>query len=133
MSVVASDEVEIRSEPDVVQARQRVRALATTLRFSLVDLTKLVTAASEIARNTLIHGGGGVMRAEAIDEPGRTGIRMVFEDSGPGIANLDDALTDGWTSGSGLGMGLPGTRRLVSEFDIETGPGGTRVTLARWR
>jgi serine/threonine-protein kinase RsbT len=125
--------VHVQSQDDVVQVRQKVRAAGSAMGFSLVDLTKLVTAASELARNTLVHGGGGEVRIEAVDDGGRRGLRLSFEDQGPGISDLEQALTDGFTSGSGLGLGLGGSRRLVNEFEIESTPGaGTRVTVAKW-
>jgi len=123
----------IVSNNDVVRARQLVRTLAQECRLSLVDQTKLVTAASELARNTLVYGGGGTMRAGLADNGSRRGVRVAFEDSGPGIPDLDLALTDGWTSGSGLGLGLSGSRRLVDDFTVDTEPGrGTTVTIAKW-
>jgi serine/threonine-protein kinase RsbT len=126
--------VKIRSQDDVVRVRQAVRAEATALGFSLVDLTKLVTAASELARNALVHGGGGEVRIERIADNGRAGLRAVFADDGPGIANLEEALRDGFSSGSGLGLGLGGARRLVSGFEIDSAPGaGTRVTIVKWK
>jgi len=124
----------IQAEDDVVRARQLVRKRAQELRFSLVDQTKLVTAASELARNTLVHGGGGEMVLEVLDGPGRSGIRLEFTDSGPGIADIPLALTDGYTTGTGLGLGLSGARRLVNEFDVRSAPGaGTCVTVVKWR
>jgi serine/threonine-protein kinase RsbT len=123
----------IRSSEDIVRVRQAVRAWAVDLRFSLVDQTKIVTAASELARNTLDYGGGGLVRLEALTEGARRGLRLTFEDKGPGIADVERALTDGYTSGSGLGLGLGGARRLCNEFRIESRPGeGTRVAIARW-
>jgi serine/threonine-protein kinase RsbT len=123
----------IVSNDDVVRARQLVRNLALDVRLSLVDQTKVVTAVSELARNTLVHGGGGTMRAMHVDRAGRRGLRVVFEDSGPGIPDLDLALTDGWTSGTGLGLGLSGSRRLVDEFTLDTEVGrGTTVTIVKW-
>lgn len=99
----------------------------------LIDLTKLVTAVSELARNTMVYGGGGDMDWQILDEPPRTGLRLVFRDEGPGIPDLKLAMTDGWTSGSGLGLGLTGAKRLVEEFELETEPGkGTRITITRW-
>jgi serine/threonine-protein kinase RsbT len=124
----------LRSEQDVVRARQAVRKLAQENGLSLVEQTKLVTAASELARNTLIHGGGGHMDMDILQQDKRTGIRLVFADHGPGIADLSLALTDGWTSGNGLGLGLSGARRLASDFHIDSAPGrGTRVTIVRWK
>jgi serine/threonine-protein kinase RsbT len=125
--------VRVQSQDDVVQVRQKVRAEATALGFSLVDLTKLVTAASELARNTLVHGGGGLVRIAVLERDGRRGLRLTFADEGPGIPDIDRALTDGYTSGGGLGLGLGGARRLVNEFEIDTRPGaGTRVTVVKW-
>ena len=124
----------LRTEEDIVASRQKVRALAQQLKFSLVDQTKMITAASELSRNTVVHGGGGRMRWELLDEGMRRGLRLHFEDEGPGIADVKLALTDGWTSGSGMGLGLPGSKRLVHEFDIASAPGaGTRVSITRWK
>lgn len=118
----------------MVSVRQAVRAWAVEMKFSLVDQTKLVTAASELARNTLIHGGGGSARLEALEDGGRQGIRLIFEDQGPGIEDVKLALTDGYTTGHGLGLGLSGSRRLVNEFEITTSPGeGTRVAVTKWK
>ena len=126
--------VPILAEPDVVRVRQVVRQWADQLRFSLVDQTKLVTAASELARNTLIYGGGGNMRLEVINEGVRVGLRLAFEDKGPGIADIDLALRDGYTTGTGLGLGLGGAKRLANEFEIQSKPGvGTRVAITRWK
>jgi len=114
--------------------RQAVRQRAVELGFNLVDQTKIVTAASELARNTLQYGGGGTLRIEEIIEGPRRGLRLVFEDDGPGIANLELAMKDGYTTGNGLGLGLSGAKRLSNEFDIHSRPGeGTRVTIVRWR
>ncbi|WLQ45267.1 ATP-binding protein [Streptomyces laculatispora] len=125
--------LEITTNAGVVQARQLVRALAQQCRLSLVEQTKLITAASELARNTLIHGGGGTMTAALVEKRGRLGVRLAFADQGPGIIDVDLALTDGWTSGSGMGLGLSGSRRLVDEFVLDTTPGhGTRVTISKW-
>jgi serine/threonine-protein kinase RsbT len=124
----------LRSERDIVLARQQVRRLTQELKFSLVDQTKMVTACSELARNALIYGLGGVMHWEVLTADARTGLRLEFADQGPGIPNMDLAMTDGWTSGHGLGMGLTGAKRLVNEFAIETKVGaGTRVTITRWK
>jgi serine/threonine-protein kinase RsbT len=134
MPVVHSEERSIQSSEDVVSVRQVVRQQALELGFNLVDQTKIVTAASEIARNTLQYGGGGTLRVEAIHEGQRRGLRLVFEDNGPGIPDVELAMKEGYTSGTGLGLGLPGARRLSNEFTIDSRPGeGTRVTLARWR
>ncbi|MDA8521298.1 anti-sigma regulatory factor [Acidovorax sp. NCPPB 4044] len=124
----------IESEQHIVACRQTVRALCTRLRFSLVDQTKVITAASELSRNTLVHGKGGQMRWEVLEQAGRTGLRLHFEDEGPGIADIALALSDGWTSGGGMGLGLPGSRRLVNDFDIRSAPGqGTHVTITKWK
>lgn len=134
MSAADTGSLPVRSEQDIVVARQAVRQIAQRLRFSLVDQTKMVTAASELARNTLVYGGGGDMRWSVVRNGPRSGLRLDFVDEGPGIADLALALTDGWTSGSGLGLGLTGTRRLVNEFEIDSAPGrGTRVTITRWQ
>jgi serine/threonine-protein kinase RsbT len=124
----------LREERDIVMSRQLVRKLTQELRFSLVDQTKMVTATSELSRNTVVYGRGGEMRWDVLEQGAKKGLRLVFADNGPGIADLNLALTDGWTSGSGMGMGLSGSKRLVQEFDIDTTIGaGTRVTIARWR
>jgi len=126
--------IQLRNEHDVVAARQVVRTVTQHLRFSLVDQTKMVTAASELARNTIIHGGGGTMQCEITQRDGRDCVRLVFEDQGPGISDMSLAMKDGWSSGTGLGMGLPGTKRLVNEFQVDTVPGqGTRIVIARWK
>ena len=131
---IRSGEAPVRSEHDIVLARQQVRKLTQELKFSLVDQTKMVTAASELARNALIYGQGGTMYWDVISSDGRDGLRLKFADEGPGIPNLELAMTDGWTSGTGLGMGLTGTKRLVNEFDIDSQVGaGTRVTITRWK
>ena len=128
-----ADRVEVRSDQDVVRVRQLVRTIAVAVKLSLVDQTKIVTAASELARNTLVYGGGGTVEASLVDNGRRPGIRIVFADQGPGIADLDLAFTDGYTTGSGLGLGLSGARRLVDEFDIDTAPGrGTSITVTKW-
>ena len=130
----ATGSVPLRSEEDIVVSRQKVRVLTQHLKFSLVDQTKMITAASELSRNTLVHGGGGQMRWELLDDGVRRGLRLLFEDEGPGIADIRLALTDGWTSGGGMGLGLPGSKRLVHEFEIASAPGqGTRVSIARWK
>ncbi|HEY0682547.1 MAG TPA: ATP-binding protein [Steroidobacter sp.] len=125
----------VRSGEDVVKVRQAVRTMAMDLGFSLVDQTKVITAASELARNTVTYGGGGEVRIERLNEgPKRAGVRLTFEDRGPGIANIELALTDGYTTGTGLGLGLNGARKLSHEFDIWSQPGvGTRVTITRWK
>ena len=124
----------VRAEDDVVRVRQTVRTWSVQLGFSLVDQTKMVTAASEIARNTVIYGKGGTLRMEALTNGGRRGLRLIFEDKGPGIRDLDLAMRDGYTTGTGLGMGLGGAKRLVNEFQVDSRPGeGTTVTLTRWK
>jgi len=131
--VEKDDVVEVRSSEDVVRVRHEVRSRAATAGLSLVDQTKLVTAASEIARNTVIYGGGGTARVQMLRNGSRRGVRLIFEDQGPGIADIERALTDGFTSGSGLGLGLGGAKRLCNEFEIKSLPGeGTTVTLTRW-
>jgi serine/threonine-protein kinase RsbT len=134
MSVSKNEVFSIRVSDDVVLVRQAVRKWTTEQGFSLVDQTKMITAASELARNTLDYGGGGTVRLEALEERGRRGLRLTFEDQGPGIPDLELALTDGWTTGKGLGMGLSGSKRLVNEFEIHSRPGeGTRVAITRWK
>lgn len=125
--------IPIVEEADVVHVRQRVRALATELRFSLVDQTKLVTAASELARNALTYGGSGSAEIEVLGAEERRGLRVIFTDQGPGIANIEEAMRDGFTTGSGLGLGLGGAKRLVNEFEIASAVGkGTRIAITRW-
>lgn len=134
MTVLKSDILPVRSEMDVVQVRQIVRAWAAELAFGLVDQTKVVTAASELARNTLRHGGGGEMRIDALNDGAKRGVRLTFADKGPGIADIAMAMRDGFTTGGGLGMGLPGTKRLVNEFEIASQAGeGTTVTIIKWK
>jgi serine/threonine-protein kinase RsbT len=127
-------ELALGSQDDVVLVRQAVRSAAIGIGLNLIDQTKIVTAASELARNTVVYGGGGLARVETIREANRQGLRLIFEDKGPGIADIDLAMKDGFTSGSGLGLGLGGAKRLSNEFQIESRPGeGTRVTIARWK
>ena len=115
-------------------SRQMVRQLTQALKFSLVDQTKMITAASELSRNTLVHGRGGIMRWELLEDGVRRGLRLHFEDEGPGIKDAKLAMTDGWTSGGGMGLGLPGSKRLVHEFELDSTPGqGTRVRITRWK
>lgn len=134
MNIQQSDSVPLQTENDVVTARQFVRKLAQQAKFSLVDQTKLVTAASELGRNAVKYGGGGVMNTELIEDGGRIGLRLHFVDTGPGIPDIEQALTDGWTTGGGLGMGLSGAKRLVNDFSIQTEVGkGTHVSITRWR
>jgi serine/threonine-protein kinase RsbT len=134
MAVLASDEVAIHREDDVVRVRQVARQWSIELGFSLVDQTKIVTAASELARNTKVYGGGGAMVVESIEENGRRGLRLTFSDQGPGIPDVPAALRDGYTTGSGLGLGLGGARRLVNEFHVSSTVGeGTRVVVVKWK
>jgi serine/threonine-protein kinase RsbT len=134
MTVTGSaEDLRIESGDDVVRVRQLVRARAIAAKLSLVDQTKLITAASELARNTLVHGGSGTARIESLEREGKRGVRATFSDAGPGIADVAQAMTDGYTSGSGLGLGLGGARRLVDEFDLTTAVGtGTTVTVVKW-
>ncbi len=134
MVVMKNDTMQIQASDHVVLVRQAVRKWAIDLGFSLVDQTKMITAASELARNTLDYGGGGTVRLEALENGHRRGLRLTFEDQGPGIPDIDKALTDGYTTGKGLGMGLSGSKRLVNEFEIASRVGeGTRVTITRWK
>jgi serine/threonine-protein kinase RsbT len=124
----------VRSSHDIVVVRQVVRSWAVELGFNLIEQTKVVTAASELARNTIDHGGGGTVRLQSLRDGGRSGLRLTFEDKGPGIPDLNLALKDGYTTGGGLGLGLSGAKRLSNEFNIESRPGeGTRVAITRWR
>jgi len=124
----------LRTEHDIVMSRQTVRKLTQELKFSLVDQTKMITAASELSRNTVVYGGGGEMRWEIVANGVRQGLRLHFEDKGPGIPDMELALTDGWTSGKGMGVGLSGSRRLVNEFEIRSEVGvGTCVSITRWK
>jgi serine/threonine-protein kinase RsbT len=130
----SNETLEIRTSADVVAVRQATRAMAERSGLTLVDQTKLVTAASELARNTLDYGGGGTVRLETVENGSRRGVRITFEDRGPGIPNVAEALKDGFTTGTGLGLGLGGARRLVNEFAIDSVLGqGTRVVIARWK
>lgn len=134
MAVLESSVHPIQSSEDVVRVRQLTRERAVSQGFSLVDQTKLVTAASELARNTLEYGGGGEVTVEVLNNGARKGVRLTFSDKGPGIVDVELALKDGYTTGNGLGLGLSGARRLSSEFTIESKPGeGTRVVITRWR
>jgi serine/threonine-protein kinase RsbT len=134
MTTQKSERLEIRSSDDVVRVRQLARTLALAAGLSLVEQTKIITAASELARNTLDHGGGGFVLAELVEAVGRRGIRLTFEDQGPGIVDIDTALKDGFTTGRGMGLGLGGARRLSNEFSIESKLGeGTKVVIARWK
>jgi serine/threonine-protein kinase RsbT len=134
LPVARDDSVPVRTSEDVVRVRQEVRTRAVQAGFSLVDQTKIVTAASEIARNTIDYGGGGTVRLQVLHEGLRKGVRLIFEDQGPGIGDVKLALTDGYTTGSGLGLGLGGAKRLCNEFILDTQPGkGTKVTITRWK
>lgn len=134
MVVTRDETMPVQSSEDVVRVRQATRTWAVEMKFSLVDQTRLVTAASELARNTVDYGGGGTARLEALTEGARQGLRLTFEDHGPGISDMELALKDGYTTGGGLGLGLSGARRLVNDFEIESRPGeGTRVCITRWR
>lgn len=127
------DELPVNSNSDVVMVRQHVRTAAVEMGLSLIDQTKVVTAASELARNALVYAGGGQVRIEIVQKGVRRGLRLTFSDDGPGIPDIQQALTDGWTTGGGLGLGLSGSRRLVDEFDLRSAPGeGTLVTVTKW-
>ena len=134
VNVEKSEALPIASDDDIVRVRQRVRDWALQIGFGLVDQTKLVTAASELARNTLVYGQGGILLVESVANESKRGLRLTFEDHGPGIADVDQALKDGFTTGSGLGLGLSGARRLSQDFQITSKPGeGTRVVIGRWK
>lgn len=134
MAVLRDELIGLRSMDDIIKARQLVRECAIFQGLSLVDQTKIVTAASELARNTLVHGGGGEMRLQALNDGPRRGVKVVFVDSGPGIPDIELAMKDGYTTRGGLGLGLSGSKRLVNEFDIDSKPGkGTTVSIVRWR
>ncbi len=132
--VETSEDMPVTTQDDVVRVRQAVRVRAVAAGFSLVDQTKIITAASEIARNTVVHGGGGGVRIDVVKHNNRTGLRLVFSDHGPGIPDIARALVDGYSTAGGLGLGLSGAKRLSNEFDIASTPGkGTHVTLIRWK
>jgi serine/threonine-protein kinase RsbT len=134
MSVLRTETMPIQSDGDVVLVRQKVRAWCVDLGFGLVDQTKMVTAASELARNALIHGGGGTVQVDALNDGARKGLRLTFEDRGPGIPDIELAMRDGYSTGTGLGLGLSGSKRLCSEFEVRSTVGeGTRITIARWK
>src|SRR5579863_9204378 len=134
MKILSSERIEIRSSQDIVVARQAVRSHSVKLGFGLVDQTKFVTASSELARNTLDYGGGGSVQIELVQNGMRSGLRLIFEDQGPGIPDIDLAMKDGYTSGNGMGLGLGGAKRLSHEFEISSTPGeGTRVSIVRWK
>jgi serine/threonine-protein kinase RsbT len=133
-TVTKTEELPIKDSSDVVFVRQRVRVWATNLKFSLVDQTKIVTAASELGRNTLEHGGGGALEIAETVDGSRRGVRLTFSDKGPGIADVALALSDGYTTKQGMGLGLGGSKRLMNDFEIRTMPGeGTTVTVTRWK
>jgi serine/threonine-protein kinase RsbT len=134
MTVIQKESLSLISEQDIVAARQQIRKVSQQIGFSIVDQTKIVTAASELARNAVVYGGGGILEWETIDQNGRTGLRLTVSDQGPGIEDLTLAMKDGWTSGKGMGLGLPGTKRLVSDFSITSERGvGTKVIVTRWK
>lgn len=134
MIAETSETMPIQTSEDVVKVRQKVRAQALAIGFSLVDQTKVITAASEIARNTVIHGGGGTLDINRVRHGGRIGLQLIFTDHGPGIPDIARAMTDGYTTGGGLGLGLSGAKRLSNEFDVTSTVGkGTIVTLVRWK
>ena len=133
MKLLRSERLPVRQESDILLVRQFVRECATEFGFGVLALTKLITVASELGRNTLIHGGGGTMLVETFAENDRRGVRLTFEDQGPGIVDLEQAMTNGFTTNGGLGLGLPGSKRLVNEFEVVSRPGkGTRVTVTQW-
>ncbi len=132
--LIKAETLPVRTNDDVVHVRRATRNWSVELGFSLVDVTKMVTAASELARNTVIYGGGGTVRFEKVEEGHRRALRLIFEDQGPGIPDIGQALKDGFTTGNGLGLGLSGAKRLVNDFDIWSEPGrGTRVSIGRWK
>jgi serine/threonine-protein kinase RsbT len=134
MATLRDEVVKIRASEDIVRVRQIVREWSIAQRFSLVEQTKMITAASELARNTLEHGGGGEVRLEALNDGAKLGLRLTFTDAGPGIADIEQALKDGYSTGTGMGLGLSGSKRLVNDFKIQSHPGkGTTVMIARWR
>jgi serine/threonine-protein kinase RsbT len=134
MTVIQKESLSLISEQDIVAARQQIRKVSQQIGFNIVDQTKIVTAASELARNAVVYGGGGILEWETIDQNGRTGLRLTISDQGPGIEDLTLAMKDGWTSGKGMGLGLPGTKRLVSDFSITSERGvGTKVIVTRWK
>jgi serine/threonine-protein kinase RsbT len=134
MAPIKTDSMPLLNDQDVVIARQTVRKITQEMGFKLVDQTKIVTATSELARNTVVHGGGGVLKWEELDQGGRQGLRLTFSDEGPGITDIQLAMKEGYTTGKGLGMGLPGAKRLVNEFEIQSDPErGTRVVVTKWK
>jgi serine/threonine-protein kinase RsbT len=134
MAVIGEETLPVRTDSEIVVVRQRVRNWAAQLGFGLVDQTKIVTAASELARNVLVHGGGGSAQIQALNDGSRRGLKLTFEDRGPGIPDVSLAMRDGYSTGGGLGLGLSGAKRLSNEFELESKPGaGTRVTITRWK
>ena len=134
MTLTQKESLSLISEQDIVAARQKIRKVSQQIGFSIVDQTKIVTAASELARNAVVYGGGGILEWETIDQNGRAGLRLTVSDQGPGIEDLTLAMKDGWTSGRGMGLGLPGTKRLVNDFSITSERGvGTKVIVTRWK
>ena len=134
MVVLNSESFELRDSDHIVMVRQASRRLAVALGFGIVDQTKLVTASSELARNTVEYGGGGTAQVESVENGSKRGVRVIFEDQGPGIPDIEQALRDGYTSGHGMGLGLGGAKRLVHEFEISSTPGlGTRIAILRWK
>lgn len=134
MALLKAETLPIRTDQDIVKVRQVVRTWTVELKFTLVDQTKFITAASELARNTLDHGKGGEVRLESLQERGRTGLRLTFSDRGPGIPDINLALKDGYTTGKGMGLGLSGAKRLSNEFEVDSKVGeGTRVVITRWK
>jgi serine/threonine-protein kinase RsbT len=134
MPTLQAETLLVRSTDDIVNVRQVVRKIAISTGFNLVDQTKIITAASELARNTVIYGGGGILKIELLNNGNKSGVKLTFKDEGPGIPDIEMALRDGYSSGQGLGMGLGGARRLSNEFEIESKPGkGTRVSITKWK
>jgi serine/threonine-protein kinase RsbT len=134
MKLLSSESMQVQTSEDIVILRQVVRKKVVALGFGIVDQTKIVTASSELGRNTLDYGGGGTVQVEVVEDDRRTGIRLIFEDHGPGIADIEQALVDGYTTGNGMGLGLGGSKRLSHEFEISSKPGeGTRVSILRWK
>jgi serine/threonine-protein kinase RsbT len=134
VAILKDETASIATSSDIVKVRQLVRKLAISLGFSLVEQTKMVTAASELARNALEHGGGGNVRMQTLNNETRRGLKLTFSDEGPGIADVEQALKDGFSTSSGMGLGLSGAKRLANEFEIESAPGqGTKVMITRWR
>ncbi len=134
MVVKSQEDRDVKTEEDIVAVRNSVKRIVALLNFSLVNQTKIITAASELARNTIEHGGGGKCSLQIVDDPSRIGVRMTFEDQGPGIADIDQVLEDGFSTGKGMGLGLGGSKRLMDEFQIESTVGsGTKVCATKWQ